>query len=193
MQRSYDVISAIGNVVLKPNPSQTRGQSVAKYGVKNSRKILNNNGISLAKKEGVNDHNIPFFLSNPNKHDRASLLKWETFDNIQDDPYDDNPRDTLLGTDTISRKKEILLRQHNDVRHRKNSAELNFGAAIDNNIFEPNEPIVGTGIQEIDNDRLIQEIINVVLPNTQTSYLQPSGAEEINAVNARYYGEKSFI
>jgi hypothetical protein len=192
LRQSYDIISAIGNSILQPNASKSHGQSIAKYGVKNSRKILNENGITLAKKNGVNEHNIPFFLSNPNKFDSKSLMNWEAFDNIQDDPYDKNPIYSYFGNDAISKKKEVLLRQHNEVRHRRNAAELNFGGPINKNIFEPTEPIVNAD-SEIDNDRLIEEIINVVLPNTQTPYLQPDGTEAENAVNARYYGEKSFI
>jgi hypothetical protein len=119
-------------------------------------------------------------------------MNWEAFDNIQDDPYDKDPIYSYFGNDAISKKKEVLLRQHNEVRHRRKAAELNFGGPINKNIFEPTEPIVNAD-SEIDNDRLIEEIINVVLPNTQTAWLQPDGTEEKNAVNARYYGEKSFI
>jgi len=182
LQTTYEIISALGNSLFKP--SNPRGQSVAKYGVKNSRKILNENGITLAKKEGVNEHNIPFFLSNPNKFDTNSLNHWEAFNNIRDDPYDDNPVYTQYGQS--SRKPETLLQEENLARHNKNAAVYNFGG-------NPNIFTSKSGEKKMSNDKLIEHIINVVLPNTQSLYLQPKGYEEEEAIKSRYYGEKSFI
>ena len=192
LQRGYDGLSAIGNAIFRP--SKPRGQSTAKTGVKNSRRILNENGISQAIKEGVNEHNIPFFLSNPDRHDSNSARKWEIYNNIQNDPYGANALIPYFGADENTRASETTLRRYDDVRHRKNSAVLNFGGKTPQNIFEPQEGIPEEENEVISERRLIKHLINVVLPNAQNSYLQSdTHTKQKNATFSRYYGEKSFL
>ena len=112
---------------------------------------------------------------------------------MQQDPYYDNAAELYLGTDINSRKRETLHRQRDEIRHRMNSAELNFGAKTPKWISYPDEPLKGDGISDIDNDRLIKQIINIVLPNTENPHLQPRGIEAREAEDAKYYGAKSFI
>uniref|UniRef100_A0A6C0BW32 Uncharacterized protein n=1 Tax=viral metagenome TaxID=1070528 RepID=A0A6C0BW32_9ZZZZ len=193
MKYGYGGLSAIGSTLFTPrNP---RGQSTAKTnGVENTRNVLNPDAIPLAREQGVNEHNIPFFLSNPDNHATKTAWQWEKWNNIQEDPYGPSEIRSYFGANKTQRKLQTTLRRFDDVRHRKNSATLNFGGKTPQNIFEPREGIPENEDEVISERQLIKHLINVVLPSAQNRYLQSDNpTKEEEATISRGYGRKSFL
>jgi hypothetical protein len=193
MKYGYGGLSAIGSTLFTPrNP---RGQSTAKTnGVENTRNVLNPDAIPLAREQGVNEHNIPFFLSNPDNHATKTAWQWEKWNNIQVDPYGPSEIRSYFGANKTQRKLQTTLRRFDDVRHRKNSATLNFGGKTPQNIFEPREGIPENEDEVISERQLIKHLINVVLPSAQNRYLQSDNpTKEEEATISRGYGRKSFL